>query len=312
VIRPRELSATLDLFPARTPTLPPATHTNSYALGSRDVLLVEPATPYDDEQRAFLAWARALPSNGRRPVAIFATHHHPDHIGGLDVLARELALPVWAHPETTARLEPALQHYVTRELHDGDVIALDGPIAESWGVLHTPGHAPGHICLHEATTGTVIVGDMVASIGTILIAPGEGDMRIYLEQLARLEALSARLALPAHGDPIDEPSGLFRRYIEHRGKREAKVLAALERADGHAHANATGGGASLEDLVAVAYDDTPMHLWPIALLSLRSHLDKLVYEGRAIEFRQEARNGGSADVPQGAALWQAAPGSSAS
>ncbi|HWL86730.1 MAG TPA: MBL fold metallo-hydrolase, partial [Polyangiaceae bacterium] len=227
--RPRELSATLELFPARTPTLPPATHTNSYALGSRDVLLVEPATPYEDEQRAFLAWARGLSSRGRRAIGICATHHHPDHVGGLEVLARELALPVWAHAETTAQLAPALRAHVTRELHDGDGFVLDGPIPESWRVLHTPGHAWGHVCLHEPARGTLVVGDMVASVGTILIAPGDGDMRIYLEQLARLESLSARLALPAHGEPIDEPSALFRKYIAHRHLREAKVRAALGR-----------------------------------------------------------------------------------
>src|SRR5580700_12003489 len=97
VIRPREIGRSVSLFPARTPTLPPATHTNSYALGARDVLLVEPATPYADEQRAWLAWARGLVSQGRRLVGLVATHHHADHVGGLDVLSRELALPVWAH-----------------------------------------------------------------------------------------------------------------------------------------------------------------------------------------------------------------------
>ena len=62
-VRPRELSRSVASFAARTPTLPPATHTNSYALGSREVLLVEPATPYPDEQRAWLEWARAMPSS---------------------------------------------------------------------------------------------------------------------------------------------------------------------------------------------------------------------------------------------------------
>jgi hypothetical protein len=64
VYRPRRLFSHLDLFPARTRTLPPATHTNSYALGSRELLLVEPATPYEDEQRAWIDWARALAAKG--------------------------------------------------------------------------------------------------------------------------------------------------------------------------------------------------------------------------------------------------------
>ena len=268
MLRPRELSRTVALFPARTPTLPPATHTNSFALGARDVLLVEPATPYADEQRAWLEWARALPSTGRRPIAILLTHHHVDHVSGADVLSRELSLPLWAHADTASRVEVR----VDRRLDDGDAIDLAAPVPSRWRVLHTPGHAPGHLCLHDEEEGTLVVGDMVASVGTILIAPGDGDMAVYLAQLDRLASLGARLALPAHGEPIDEPTTLFRHYVTHRLGRERKVLAAV----------AAGGaeGATAEELVPVAYDDVPPTTWPVALLSLQSHLAKLLAEGR--------------------------------
>jgi endoribonuclease LACTB2 len=272
VIRPRELSRSLALFPARTPTLLPATHTNSYALGARDVILVEPATPYEDEQRAWIEWARALPSSGRTPIAIFATHYHPDHIGGLDVLSRETGLPVWAHAETSKRVG---EEKIARRLVEGESLVLEGPMPETWRVLETPGHAWGHLCLWEETTRTVVVGDMVASVGTILIAPGDGDMRLYLASLARLAGLGARLALPAHGEPIDDPTALFERYIVHRGMREEKVYAALPEA-GEAPRTA-------DEMVPVAYADTSAMLWPIALLSLQSHLAKLVEDGRATE-----------------------------
>ena len=272
--RPRELSSSLQLFPARTPTLLPATHTNSYALGGRDLVLVEPATPYADEQRAWIEWARALVSQGRKLVAIVATHHHPDHVGGLEVLARELGAPVWAHALTVERLAPETRALVTRRLADGDDIVLEGPRDESWRVLHTPGHAPGHVCLFEERTRTAVVGDMVASVGTILIAPGDGDMQVYLEQLDRLASLDASVALPAHGDPIDEPTVLFRKYIAHRLAREAKVLAAVRLAG--------DAGADAWTLVVDAYADTPMHLWPIAKLSLEMHLEKLEREGLVV------------------------------
>lgn len=276
-MRPRELfssaaHATVTLFPARTPTLLPATHTNSYALGGRDVLLVEPATPYEDEQRAWIAWARELGSTGRNLVAIVATHHHPDHVGGAELLSRELGLPVWAHEETASRIDVP----VTRQLVDGDEIALAGPRDQIWRVLHTPGHAQGHVCLFEPLTRTAIVGDMVASVGTILIAPGDGDMIVYLEQLARLAALDASLALPAHGEPIDDPTAVFQRYITHRRMREEKIVAAII-----AGSNGDEGVTSAE-LVPAVYDDVSPAIWPIAKLSIDAHLEKLEREGRIV------------------------------
>ena len=270
MLRPRELSRSVALFPARTPTLPPATHTNSYALGTREVILVEPATPYPDEQRAWIAWANTLSAAGRKILAIVATHHHVDHVGGLHELTRALGVPLWAHLETATRLDQR----VDRLLHDGETLVLDGAVPDRWQVLHTPGHAPGHVCLWNAEERTVVVGDMVASVGTILIDPVEGDMAAYLAQLERLARLEARLALPAHGEPIDRPSETFRRYVAHRLAREAKILAALE-------ARARPGKVpTAEEIVVDAYDDVPASTLPIALLSVRAHLKKLAAEGR--------------------------------
>jgi len=260
-MRPREVFPNVQMFPTRTPTLPPATHTNSYALGAREVLLVEPATPYEDERRAWVEWARALPSQGRTPVAIVATHHHEDHVSGAAFLSRETGLPLWAHEATRARLDESVQ--IARILREGEILL------DSWRVLHTPGHAPGHVCLYEEASGALVCGDMVASVGTILIAPGDGDMRVYLEQLARLEALGARVALPAHGDPIERPSETFRRYITHRGMREDRIVGALR-----------AGPRTAAEILPDAYADTPAHVWPVAALSLAAHLEKLVAEGR--------------------------------
>ncbi|MCU0685095.1 MAG: MBL fold metallo-hydrolase [Polyangiaceae bacterium] len=258
----------VEIFPALTPTLPPATHTNSYALGAREVLLIEPATPYEAEREAWLAWAERLRAEGRTLVALVATHHHDDHVGGAAFLARALGLPLWAHALTAERIAAP----VDRFLHDGETLRLEGPDAQGWQVLHTPGHAPGHVCLYEPSLGAIVAGDMIAGVGTILIMPGDGDMREYLRQLERLGALGAKVALPAHGDPIEEPAARFAAYVAHRLAREAKVVRALE----------TGGAAGLplDQLLPRAYDDVSPSAWPLAKLSLLAHLEKLVVEGR--------------------------------
>lgn len=244
-------------FSARTPTLLPATHTNSYAIDvGEGLVLVEPASPYPDEQAQFLSWAHKL-AQQRPLVALLATHHHPDHVGGAEHFCRALELPLWTH-EATARALPELT--IHRHLHEGERLG-------EWQLLHTPGHAPGHLCLHHAATEVLIVGDMLASVGTILVPPDDGDMGEYLRQLERLSRLAPRWALPAHGEPIDAPVALFQHYIAHRLAREAKVVAALP--------------GTLDELLPRAYDDAPSHALPFARLSLRAHLDKLVREGRA-------------------------------
>ncbi len=270
VERPIGIAPGVAAFATLTPTLPPATHTNSYALGEREILLVEPATPHEAEQRAFVEWARGLASGGRTLRAIFVTHHHIDHVAGAQALSEELRLPLLAHRETALRLgdawRPELGH---RHLDDGDVIELDGPTPQRWEALHTPGHAPGHLCLHEPKLGALGVGDMVASVGTILIEPQDGHMQTYLEQLRRLSELGAKTALPAHGSAIDEPSAWFDHYVSHRKMREAKVLFSVQQLK----------RAGLDELVALAYDDTPREIWGLAKLSLEAHLIKLLDDG---------------------------------
>lgn len=257
----------VEAFAALTPTLPPATHTNSYALGEREVVLVEPATPYEDERLAWVAWAKGLESRGRTLKAIFVTHHHPDHVGGASFFREALSLPLWAHEATASRIEMP----VDRCFADGDTFVLEGPEPSQWEALHTPGHAPGHLCLYQREAGTLVVGDMVASVGTILIEPTDGHMQTYLDQLRRLGRLEAKRALPAHGAPIDEPSRLFRGYVAHRLMREEAVFRAVR--------DLREGG-DLDALLPIAYADTNPMIFPIARMSLASHLIKLVDDGR--------------------------------
>lgn len=259
-----------EVLAVRTPTVPPATHTNTYLLGTGDVVLVDPASPYDEEIERTVVWVEAQLRRGRRLRAILATHHHPDHIGGATELTRRLGAPLWGHATTVARLAGSVSF--NRTLEDGEVIALDGDTPLRLRAVHTPGHAPGHLCFYEERSRALVVGDMVASVGTILVDTIDGDMALYLASLARMDALCASVLLPAHGAPIHAAHEKLTAYIAHRLLREAKVLAALraERRPRQVH-----------ELVPQAYDDTPPSVWPLAALTAEAHLVKLANEGLA-------------------------------
>ena len=247
----------------RTPTLPPAAHTNVYLVGPEigPVAVVDPGSPYPDQQAILDAFLAEVPID-----LVLLTHHHGDHIGGAAALAARWGVPIAAHAATARRLDGIVE--VTNVLADGDRV-------HGVTCVHTPGHAEGHLCFeHDEHT---IAGDMVAGLGTILIDPDEGDMALYLASLEALLARPAATLLPAHGPPITDGPAKLREYLAHRRMREDRVLAAL-----------TDRPTPLDAMLPTAYGDTPRVLWPLAERSLRAHLDKLVREGRA-RFDGDAR-----------------------
>lgn len=249
----------------RTPTLPPATTTNTLVVVGRDVAVIEPATPDVDERARLDAALAELEASGKRVVAILVTHHHVDHVGYAEELAVRHRAPILAHAETARRVGFA----VDRRLYDGERVVLgEGVVLRA---VFTPGHAPGHLCYVEERSSVAHVGDMVAGEGTILIDPhDDGDMAAYLASLKRLGDLGLTALVPAHGPVLGDPRAVVDHYVQHRLAREARIVEALWR-----------GPIDMAALVAVAYADTPRALWPLAERSAAAHLRKLEDERRA-------------------------------
>lgn len=269
VARHLEFQRGVHVVPLLTPTLPPATHTNAYLLGTKDLLIVDPGSPDDEECARLVTVVRELMADGAVPCAIVLTHHHGDHTGGVKYVSEQLSLPVWAHALSADRVPVK----VSRLLADGDVLELDGPFPMRWRVLHTPGHATGHVCLIDERSKAGIVGDMVSSVSTIIIDPPEGDMAVYLKQLERLRELPLGALFPAHGPIVAHGVAKLEEYLTHRAWREAKVLEAV---------GSFSMPVGLDEVVPRAYDDVSAFIWPIAERNTVAILQKLVAEERVM------------------------------
>jgi glyoxylase-like metal-dependent hydrolase (beta-lactamase superfamily II) len=256
-------TAWIRIAAVRTPTLPPATHTNVYIVGDGRVCVIDPASPYGEEQAALDAELARL---GATVELLILTHHHIDHVSGAGHLAARLGVPIAAHPVTAERLRGRIE--VTRTIADGEVLPY-GPFGLR--AMLTPGHAPGHHCFVDQATNAVVCGDMVASVGTIIVEPEDGgDMAVYIDSLRKVRALRPRVLLPAHGPPIWDADGKLDFYVKHRLEREERVYGAL-----------TSEPQTVEALVPPAYPDVPPAIYGLAARSLTAHLLKLEGEGRA-------------------------------
>jgi glyoxylase-like metal-dependent hydrolase (beta-lactamase superfamily II) len=259
---PTRLNDWTYLLALRTPTLPPATTTNTLVVAGERIAIIEPATPHEEELAALETLVARLRAEGRVVQGLVLTHHHRDHIGCARLLRERWEVPIYAHPATAALIDVP----VDEPLEDGDRIDLGGGVALT--AMHTPGHAPGHLVLQEERSGLAHAGDMVAGVGTILVSPEDGDMQQYLQSLARLRDHRFTALIPAHGPVLSDARGVCERYIAHRLQRERKILAAIGAAP-----------VPVEEVLARAYDDTPASAWPLAAASLESHLRKLAVEG---------------------------------
>ena len=255
----------------RTPTLPPATHTSCWLveLEGGALAVVDPGSPWPEEQARLEQVLSDLSADGLTPREIWLTHAHGDHSGGVVALAGRPGLVLRAHPDALARVGSGIREAVARgalayePLSDG--LLLHG----RHRALHTPGHARGHVAFLDERTGALLAGDMVSTLSTIVIDPPDGDMREYLRSLERLRDLAPRTLFPAHGSPTQGAVEKLDEYLAHRRQREQLVLGAL----------ASPG--TLEEVTARSYQDVPAFMLPVAARSCLASLQKLLRDDEA-------------------------------
>lgn len=234
--------------------------TNTYLVGDSEVAVIDPGVRDASHLDAIEA------AGAGRIRRILVTHNHPDHSRGARELADRTGAPVHAHPTPLQGVRDK-DFVPDGYLDEGDVVAGAGYRLRC---LHTPGHAADHLCFLHERSGLLFAGDHVMAGVTVVIAPPDGDMAVYLESLERLKAEPIEAFAPAHGGVLRPARDVLDAVITHRLEREAQILAALDDATGR----------RIDDLVAELYTDVPAALHPVAAYQVYAHLLKLRGEGR--------------------------------
>lgn len=205
-------------------------------------------------------WAAELQEAGGRVATVFVTHFHPDHVGAaadlheltgarvvqgaLDYAQCEL---VWGNPAWSERLLDWFRLHgtpddVTAELvgqgsvyrpfirYQRDPVLVEaGEHVDGWELVAVPGHADGQLCLLK--DGVLIAADHLLGRITPTVglwpASRADPLGDYLAALDRTIELAPRIALPGHGEPIEDPAGRARELQEHHRVRLEETVAAL-------------------------------------------------------------------------------------
>jgi len=233
-----------------------------YLVGDKEALLIDTADGTPEFTAAILEQLR---ETGIRLEAVLITHHHNDHWGGGAEIQAATGAPVRAHPEAIERIRQAKAWFPMEPLYDGDTFVANGLDVQA---VATPGHCPDHVAYFCPQRGVLFTGDTILGVGSSTVS----DLFDYMATLDRLARLPSQVICPAHGPVVGDPAAKIREYIEHRLTREREVLGQLG-----------GDPRTPREMVLAIYADVDPRLHDAAERNVRTHLAKLVKEGRAIE-----------------------------
>lgn len=239
--------------------------TNTWLVGRRRVLVVDPGPAVADHVAAVLAEAGR---DGAALGGVLLTHRHLDHAEALGLGLLQDALAGAGAP--VLALDPALGTAPTPAL-------LERATDEPAHVLPVPGHTDDSLALVLPGRRQVLTGDTVLGRGTSVVAHPDGDLGQYLGSLDALAGVVADgpvgpaggpdgpvagtwSGLPGHGPVVTDLAAAVRELREHRLRRVEQVRAALAGRDPAGPGPGAGAGPGPEEdlvqqVVAAVYPD---------------------------------------------------------
>ncbi len=252
----------LQILPVPSNTFPPEKRTNLFLLGDENSprILVDPSP---ESPKVLQKLLRTLQQKNIN--AVFLTHHHHDHHEHAPELAKSLNIPVWMGEDTRRLIfqQHGSDYFsgVRVEIKQAGERLTDWK-SEAVRVYSVPGHDTGQLALAPDSLRWFIVGDLIQSLGTVVIAAPEGDMSAYFQTLEKIIDLNPAVIIPSHGMPM---RGTFRLQatLQHRRERE-KTIRQLH-----------SEGKTKAEMLAIIYRGVDQRLLPFAMENIKSHLIKL-------------------------------------
>lgn len=174
-----------------------------YCEKTLDAVIVDPGV------ESFGMALEAIQQHSMKPVAIWLTHSHWDHIVDVAKIKREFSIPIYIHEEDRGNLEkpgsdgvpiaiPTVEEATPDNLiKDKDILTVG---KSSFSVIHTPGHSPGSVCFYCEKENILLSGDTIyrGLIGATSLSTGQPEqMWLSLDKLATLPLTTA--VFPGHG-----------------------------------------------------------------------------------------------------------------
>ncbi|TDJ09413.1 MAG: MBL fold metallo-hydrolase [Deltaproteobacteria bacterium] len=247
-------------------TFPPANRTNCFLIGDDEKYLIDPSPESEMELEKFSNTLKEFEFD-----SVFLTHHHPDHHEFSTNIAKVRSVPMSMGKKTHQMIldrfgENYFDGIEIRFFKEGDILTKS--LGRDIKVFEVPGHDEGQLALAPDSMEWFLVGDLIQTFGTVVIARPEGDMAKYFKTMQRVIDLNPQVVIPSHGIAV---GGTFKlvETLKHRKMREGQIVKLVKL------------GRSAQEMLPIVYEGLDVSLHPYALMTIESHLVKIKAEGLA-------------------------------
>lgn len=241
-------------------TFPPANRTNCFLIGDEKSVLIDPSPKNDLELSKLLKHLEKYQVD-----EVFITHHHPDHHERAVEIAKNYNVKIGISTDSYERIR---NKYGQDYFSDVEIVyykegdTLTHSLGQKVKVYEVPGHDEGQLALAPESLNWFLVGDLIQTVGTVVIGDDEGDMKKYFDSLEKVISLKPRFIIPSHGISLGGTNKL-EMTLKHRKLRESQIKKLMNESK------------TEKEMLDIIYEGLDERLHKYALKTIHAHIEKI-------------------------------------